>query len=84
MVNHVATPGDAVECAGAKLLMKPIGMQFGIDNAIVRAGNEMHRDVYVPIKPTERPGGLQQPSGFLVNRLHLRHACGELPLGIPF
>ena len=42
MVDHVAAPRDAMKGAGAELLVQARGMRVGIDDAIVRPGNEAH------------------------------------------
>jgi hypothetical protein len=53
VVHHVAALRHTMKCAGGQLLVQPRGMHGGVDDAIIRSGEEAHRNTQLSIKSAE-------------------------------
>ena len=73
-MHHVADARHIAKRARAELAVQACGVLVGIDNAIVRAGNQADRNIQLLVKLAESPGGVRQHLCFFFDGSDLRRA----------
>ena len=74
VMHHVADPRHVAKRARVEFAVQSRGVLVGLDNAIIRAGNQANRNIQLPVELAEGPGSIHQHLRFFGDGFDLRRA----------